>query len=76
MKIIKSNFKNKIYNLGSGKETSINKIANIIGGKKIFIPKRPGEPYRSCADISKIKRDINWKPEISIKDGIKKLFKD
>ena len=29
----------EIYNLGSGKETSVNKIAKIIGGKKIFIPK-------------------------------------
>ncbi len=76
VKIIKSNFKNKIYNLGSGKETSINKIANIIGGKKIFIPNRPGEPNRSCANISKIKNDINWQPKISIKNGIRKLFKD
>ena len=66
--------KNKIYNLGSGKETSINKIVSIISGKKIFIPKRPGDPQRSCANISKIKKDINWKPKISIKAGIRKLF--
>ena len=40
IKIARSNLKNKIYNLGSGKETSINKIADIIGGKKIFIPNK------------------------------------
>ena len=73
-KLIKSKFKNKIYNLGSGKETSINKIADIIGGKKTFIPKRPGDPNRSCANISKIKNDINWKPRISINEGIRRLF--
>ena len=75
IKLARSNLKNKIYNLGSGKETSINKIANMIGGKKIFIPKRLGDPYRSCANISKIKKDIKWKPRISIIEGIKRLFK-
>ena len=74
IKLIKSKLRNKIYNLGSGKETSINKIAGIIGGKKTFIPKRPSEPNRSLASISKIKKDINWKPKISINDGVKKLF--
>ncbi len=74
IKLIRSKVRNKIYNLGSGKETSINKIASIVGGKKTFIPKRPSEPNRSCANISKIKKDINWKPKISISEGIKKLF--
>jgi len=74
IKLARSNLKNKIYNLGSGKETSINKIANMIGGKKIFIPKRLGDPTRSCANISKIKKDIKWKPRISIIEGIKRLF--
>ena len=40
IKLARSNLKNKIYNLGSGKETSINKIANMIGGKKNFYPKK------------------------------------
>jgi UDP-glucose 4-epimerase len=75
LKITKSNLKNKIYNLGSGKETSINKITSLIGGKKIFIPKRSGEPNRSCANILKIKRDTNWRPKISIEEGVKRLFK-
>ena len=76
IKIIKSKFENKIYNLGSGKRTSINTIAKIFGGKKKFIPIRPGEPKNSVADIKKIKKDINWKPKISIELGIKKLLKN
>jgi UDP-glucose 4-epimerase len=76
LKIIKSKSVNKIYNLGSGKKTSINTIAKIFGGKKKFIAKRPGEPKSSLADISKIKKDINWKPSINIDDGIKKLLKN
>ncbi len=68
--------KNEIFNVASGVETSVNTIADIIGGKKIFIPKRPGEPDRSLADISKIKKLIGWKPQISINEGVKMLLKD
>ena len=74
IKAIKSKSVNKIYNLGSGKKISINTIAKIFGGKKKFIPKRPGEPKNSLADISKIKKEIKWKPKVSIEEGIKKLL--
>ena len=61
----------KIYNVAAGKEVTVNKIAKLIGGKKIYIPKRPGEPDRSLADISKIKRDLKWEPKITIEEGIR-----
>ena len=76
IKISKSNIKHDVFNLGSGKEVSVNTIANIIGGKKIKIPKRPGEPDRSLADISKVKSKINWKPKITINSGVKMLLKE
>ena len=76
IKVAKSRLVNKIYNLGSGKEISINKIANLFGGKKTFIPTRPREPKRSLANISKIKKDINWKPTITIQEGIKRLLEN
>jgi UDP-glucose 4-epimerase len=66
----------EIYNLASGKEVSVNYIANIISDNKVYIPKRPGEPDRSLADISKIKSDLNWKPKIDIDAGIKMLMKN
>ena len=74
-KAIKSKSVNKIYNLGSGKRISINLIAKIFGGKKKFIPIRPGEPKNSLANISKVKKEINWKPKISIEEGIRKLLR-
>ena len=76
IKVIKSKYFNKIYNLGSGKRTSINSIAKIFGGKKKFIPYRPGEPKNSQANISKIKKELNWKPKISIEVGISKLVRN
>ena len=52
----KSKIKNEIFNVGSGKTISVNYITKLIGGKKIFIPKRPGEPNTTFADINKIKK--------------------
>jgi UDP-glucose 4-epimerase len=75
IKIADSKKNNEIYNLASGKETSVNYIAKIIGGETIKIPKRPGEPDRSLADISKIKKEINWEPKIKIEDGVKMMLK-
>ena len=75
--IIKAALSNKaglIYNIGGGKEIKINKIANLIGGKKIYISKRPGEPDRSLADIKKIKKDFGWKPKITIEEGVNDLL--
>ena len=44
--------------------------------KKTYIPKRPGEPDRSLANISKIKRELSWKPKIKINEGVKELLKN
>lgn len=64
----------EIYNIGSGKEVSVNLLADLVGGEKVFIPKRPGEPDRSLADITKIKKEFNWAPQTDIKEGVKKLL--
>ena len=65
---------NEIFNVASGQETSVNFISDIIGGSKVFIPKRPGEPDRSLADINKISNQLNWKPKISISEGVKMML--
>ena len=64
----------EIYNVGSGKETSVSHIAKLIGGKTINIPKRPGEPDRSLADIKKITKSLNWSPSVSIERGVGMLL--
>ena len=58
------------YFLQSYKTISINKIVSLLKGKKTFIPKRPGEPHATFADISKIKKDTKWTPKVNICKGI------
>ena len=71
-----SNLRNEIFNLGYGKTESVNKMVKIIGGKKVFIPKRPGEPSITHADIKKIKSKLKWKPKVSLKDGLNIVLKN
>ena len=72
----KSKFKNEIFNVGSGKHVKVKEIVKILKGSVIRIPKRPGEPDITFANISKIKKHLKWKPRINIKDGISYLLKD
>jgi UDP-glucose 4-epimerase len=72
----KSNITEEIYNIGSGNTVSINKLVELLGGEKTYIPKRPGEPDCTYADISKIKSELNWSPKISIEDGVKLVLEN
>ena len=61
----------KTYNLGAGKPQSINYLVKLLGGECVHVPIRPGEPDCTWADISKIKMELNWCPEVSFEDGVK-----
>lgn len=63
-------------NVGTGTPTSVNRIAELIGGEKTFIPKRPGEPDMTQADISKIRNILGWEPHVSIEEGVEQLMRD
>ena len=71
-----SNKKNEIYNVGTGKPQSILYLTQLLKGKKIHIPKRPGEPDFLKADISKIKKQLRWTPKVSFEKGIDQLIKN
>ncbi|PNV76491.1 SDR family oxidoreductase [Leptospira inadai] len=72
----KSDKVSEIYNVGSGATVSINRIVELLGGESIHIPKRPGEPDSTYADISKIRKELNWNPMVSIEQGVAELIKN
>jgi UDP-glucose 4-epimerase len=65
---------NEVFNIGSGSTYSINQLIDLLGGEKVFIPRRPGEPDCTFADTSKIKKLINWTPRVSFVDGVKVML--
>ena len=76
--------KNKTYNLGSGESHTIEDLINMITNEfgytsgeypVIYENGTPGDPFQTKADISKIKKELNWVPQISTLDGIKLTIK-
>ncbi|HCI49023.1 MAG TPA: NAD-dependent dehydratase [Holosporales bacterium] len=65
-----------IWNLGAGNPQSVNKLADFLGEEKVYIPKRPGEPDCTWADITKIQKDLKWVPEVSFEEGVQEMLKD
>lgn len=66
----KSDIENELLNVGSGNTYSINKLVELLDGDVMHIPKRPGEPDCTHADISKIRRLLGWAPSVSFKEGV------
>ena len=75
-KCLKTKKWNEIYNVGSGNPHTINYLAKLIGGKKIYLPKRPAEPDQTYAKITKIKKNLIWKPKITFEKGIEEVLKN
>ncbi|MBI3012958.1 MAG: NAD-dependent epimerase/dehydratase family protein, partial [Elusimicrobia bacterium] len=71
---IQSNAQNEIFNVGSGQPVSINTLTQLLGGEIIHLPKRPGEPDSTHADISKIFKILGWKPKVSFPEGVRILL--
>ena len=61
----------QVYNVGSGKNYSVNEIASFISDDTINIPPRIGEARNSLANIDKIQKTFAWKPEIDVEQWIK-----
>jgi len=57
-------------NVGSGMSYSVNQLVKMLGGDTVRIPKRPGEPDCTLADISKIRSLLGWRPRVSFEEGV------
>jgi UDP-glucose 4-epimerase len=69
-----SSITNEIFNVGSSGHYSVRKLIELLGGDVVYIPKRPGEPDTTFADVAKIKKMLKWRAEISFEEGVKKLL--
>jgi len=60
----------EILNVGSGGTYSINHLVELLGGPVVHVPKRPGEPDCTFADIDLIRRRLDWRPRVSFEEGV------
>jgi len=69
-----------IFNLGSGKETSVKKIVEKIiraSGRKVSVDwetYRSVDIHRSFGNCSKAKKVLGWEPKISLDEGIRRTI--
>jgi UDP-glucose 4-epimerase len=64
-----------IFNVGSGATYSVNTLVGLLGGDVTYIPKRPGEPDCTFADICKISSVLNWKPKVALEQGVGEMLR-
>lgn len=71
----KSDLSGEPMNVGSGNHYSVNRLVELLGGKVVHIPKRPGEPDCTFADVSNIRQRLGWKAEVSFEEGVDNMLK-
>ncbi|HAV40401.1 MAG TPA: NAD-dependent dehydratase, partial [Aquificaceae bacterium] len=77
---VEDGLKGEVINLGNPEEIRVldlaKKIIELTGSssKIEFLPPRPDDPPRRCPDISKAKRLLNWWPQTSLEEGLKKTI--
>ena len=64
----------QVYNVGTGKNYSVNEIASFISDNTINIDARPGEANITLAHISRIQGTLGWEPTIKVEDWIKEVL--
>lgn len=64
----------KIWNVGCGKPQSINHLVELLDGPVTYLPKRPGEPDVTWADIAAIESQLGWHPRVSFEDGVAQIL--
>ncbi|MBM3598874.1 MAG: NAD-dependent epimerase/dehydratase family protein [Alphaproteobacteria bacterium] len=66
----------EVFNLGAGRPQSVNRLVELLGGEVIHIPKRPGEPDCTWADIGKISNLLGWRQMVSFEEGVALILAD
>ena len=64
----------EIMNVGSGGTYAVNRLVELLGGEVVHIPKRPGEPDCTFADVRKIERLLGWRAETSLETGVARML--
>ncbi len=70
----------EVFNVANGKDNTVldlTRLINKILGKKIkpeFLPKRPGDVFKTLADISQIKKKLGFKPLVSFEEGLRRTI--
>lgn len=63
----------RVWNVGAGDPQPVNRLVELLEGPVVHVPKRPGEPDCTWANITRIVSELGWHPEISFEQGVAKV---
>ena len=63
-----------VWNVGAGNPQSVNRLVELLQGETVHIPRRPGEPDCTFADISSVRRELGWEPKVSFEQGVAEVL--
>ncbi len=70
-------------NIGTGRETSVldllealRAVSDLPLAEAKFAPERPGEVRRSCLEVSRAERDLGWRAQVALTEGLKVILAD
>lgn len=64
-----------VYNAGSGRPVSVNRLVELLGAREVVhIPRRPGEPDCTWADITRIRDELGWTAAVTIEEGVRTML--
>jgi len=66
----------EVYNLGAGNPQSVNRLVELLGEHVVRVPRRPGEPECTWADITKIRRELGWEPLVPFDRGVAEMLRN
>jgi UDP-glucose 4-epimerase len=69
-----SGVRGEVMNVGSGGTYAVNELVGLLGGDVVHIPKRPGEPDCTFADVTKIRRLLGWQAKTTLADGVARML--
>lgn len=73
LRAAETNLTGQAWNVGAGDPQSVNRLVELLDGPVTHIPKRPGEPDCTFADITKIRRSLGWRPKVGFEDGVSRM---
>ena len=69
-----SNISGEVFNVGSGNHYTVNALVALLDSEVVYIPKRPGEPDCTFADVAKIQTKLGWTAKVGLQEGVSHML--
>ncbi len=66
----------RAINIGRGRNLSVNRVAELVGGSTIHVAPRPGDARDTLADLTQAREILGWEPQIETEEAIRAMARE